>query len=411
MPPQRSIALSAAFVKNVNQPGQYGDGHGGYGLRLRVRTRKDGSLSKTWAQKLGIRGRTVQLGLGVWPIVTLADAREQALENLRAAAKGRDPRATLRAREIPTFAEAAEQALALHQPTWKNPELEARIWRSSFRDYVLPAIGTKPVTEVEAADVLGVLTPIWHTKQETARRVRRRVGAVMRWCIAQGYRRDNPGGEAISQALPRHRGPRRNYPALHYRDVAGALKTVQASNSHIITKLCFEFLVLTAARSGEARLARWEEFNFSTATWIIPAERMKAARIHRVPLAKRALELLRQAQEIHDGGGLVFPSARGRELSNVTLSKLMKDLDIPAVPHGFRASFRTWAEEYPDSAGDSAGTDHAGFSRAVMEAALAHRVGDAAEQAYARSDLFAKRAELMEAWSTYLARPDPGAAG
>ena len=388
VPPQRSIPLSATFVKNTKKPGQYGEGRSGHGLSLRVRLRPNGSVSKTWAQKLRINGTVVNLGLGIYPIVTLAEAREKALANRRAVAQGRDPRHKPAA--IPTFAEAAEKVIALHEPTWKHPAREARIWRSTFRDYVLPVLGDKQVSQISSADVLAVLTPIWQVKQETARRVRRRIRAVMRWCIARGHRRDNPAGEVIGQALPRHKGPRRHYPALPYSEVAAALRTVQASKAYKATILCFEFLVLTAARSGEARLARWEEIDFEAATWTIPAERMKAGRVHRVPLSTRALEVLREAQEINDGSGLLFPSATGRTLSDVTLSKLIKQLGIPAVPHGFRTSHRVWASEQTDA------------PRAVMEAALSHVLGDATEQAYARSDLFEKRRVLMQAWADYL---------
>ena len=392
MPPASSKPLSAAFVKTVNKPGQYGDGRGGYGLRLRVRRRANGRLSKTWAQKLRIRGKTVQLGLGAYPIVTLAEARDKALANRRGAADGRDPREEPKAATVPTFAEIMEPVIALHQPTWKNPELEARIWRSSFRDYVLPTLGNKPLSEVKPADVLDVLAPLWLDKAETGRRVRRRIRALMRFAIARGYRTDNPAGDVISQALPRHRGPRRHYASLHYTKVGDALRKVKASRARTSTKLCFEFLVLCGVRSGEARLATWEEVEFETATWTIPAERMKANRVHRVPLSPRAVEILREAQELRGAAGLIFPSATGRAISNVTMSKMLKDLKIPAVPHGFRASLRVWAQEQTSA------------SRAVMEAILAHRLGDAAEQAYARSELFEKRKDLMAEWSGYVQR-------
>lgn len=400
--PRRSIPLSATFVRAIKRLGAYGDGQGGHGLILRVKPRAGGGdrVRKHWVQRLRINGRPVNIGLGSYPLVSLAEARETALANRREVAQGGDPRQKPAA--IPTFAEAAEQVIALHQPTWRNPTLEARIWRSRLRDYVLPALGDKNVDEITPADVLAVLVPVLRTKQETGRRLRRQVGAIMRYCCAQGYRQDNPAGEAIAQALPRHKGPMRHYRALHYRDVAAALKTVWASNSYPTTKLCFEFLVLTAARSGEARLARWDEIDIDTATWTIPAERMKAARTHRVPLANRAIEIVHEARDLRDGSGLIFPSVYRRALSNVTLSKMLKDLNIPAVPHGFRASFRTWAEEYPASAGGAAGAGETGFGRAVMEAALAHRLGDQAEQAYARSDLFQKRSALMAAWSRYL---------
>ena len=349
-------------------------------------------MSKTWAQRIRINGQLVQLGLGTWPIVSLAEARERALANRRMVARGRDPRHYAK---VPTFAEAAEAVIALHEPTWKSGAQEARIWRSSLTRYAFPAIGPKPVNEITTADVLAVLAPIW--QRETGRRVRQRIAVVMRWCIAQGHRPDNPAGEAVTQVLPRRIGSKRNYASLPYTEVAVAIRAVQASGAYALTKLCFEFLVLTAARSGEARLARWEEIDFERTTWTVPAERMKAGRPHRVPLSDRALDLLREARLYRDHTGLVFPSERGRALSNMTLSKLLKDLDIGAVPHGFRASFRTWASERTDA------------PRAVMEAALAHRLGDQAERAYARSDLFEKRRELMAAWTAYLAGSAPAA--
>ena len=389
VPAQRSIPrLSNTFCREINRPGSYGDGRGGHGLTLRIKTRKAGGVTKHWVQRLRVYGRAVNLGLGPYPVVTLAKAREAALANRRQAIEGRDPR--VKPVDIPTFAQAAEQVIALREPTWKTGPTEARIWRASFYTYVLPHFGSKPVTGISTGDVLAVLSPIWQTRQETARRLGQRISVVMRWCIAQGHRQDNPAGEAIRQALPLGRRRRRHYAALPYSEVAKALATIRASGAHKATILCFEFLVLTAARSGEARLARWDQINFEDAIWTIPGEQMKSGRPHRIPLSGRALELLREARKIRDGTGWLFPSATQRALSARTISKLVKETGIPAVPHGFRASFRTWASEKTDA------------SRAVMEAALAHALGDAAEQAYARSDLFNKRRSLMAAWATYL---------
>ena len=385
---RRPRPLSAAFVSTVKRPGRYGEGPGGNGLSLLVKPRANSGLSKSWSQKLRIGGKQVNIGLGAYPIVTLAEARNKALTNRRAVAKGRDPR--VKPTKVPTFAEAAETVVTLHEPTWKTGALEAQIWRSSIRRYALPRLGARRVDEIRPADVLGVLTPIWATKQETARRVRQRIAVIMRWSIAQGHRADNPAGEAIGQALPRNRHRRRHYPALPHAEVASAIQTVRQSGAYPITVLCFEFLVLCGVRSGEARLARWEEMDLENASWTIPGERMKSGRTHRVPLSRRAVDLLGEAREYFDGSGLVFPSVTGKSLSNMTISKLIKELGIPAVPHGFRASFRTWAEEQSDA------------PRAVMEAALAHRLGDAAEQAYARSDLFEKRRALMQEWADYL---------
>ena len=386
---ERPKQLSARFVQTVKEPGRYGDGRAGYGLSLLVKELKDGSQSKTWSQRLYIDGKPVMVGLGTYPIFTLADAREAALANRRALAKGVDPRRE--SPRVPTFEEAAERVIELRESTWKTAKQEARIWRGCFRKYVYPEFGGKRVNEITTSDVLAALEPVWTVRRETARRIRQRIGAVMKWSMGRGYRNDNPAGEAISQSLPMKRGPKTHYPALHYSEVADAIVTVRNSGAYTATILCFEFLVLTAARSGEARLARWEEIDLQARIWTVPAERMKSGRRHRVPLSRPAVEVLNKADRLlNEGSGWIFPSDSGSTLSNMTVSKLVKELGIPAVPHGFRASFRDWAAERTNAA------------RAVMEAALAHKLGDAAEQAYARSELVEKRRELMEAWGKYV---------
>ncbi len=387
---QRPEKLSSRFVRSVTEPGRYTDGRGGFGLSILVKERKGGGLSKTWSQRLRINGRSTNIGLGTYPAVTLARARERALENLRAVADGSDPRHL--PSEVPTFKQAAEEVIGFHRPGWKTGNQEARIWRSTFRLHLPRAFLNMQVDEIAPADVLGVLQPLWHTKMETARRLRQRIAAVMKWSMANGHVINNPAGEAIQYALPRQRrSANRHFRALPYKQVAGAIAKVRASRAGPTTKLCFEFLVLTAARPGEVRFARWSDIEFEAATWTVPAERMKAGREHRVPLSKRAIDILREAWELHDGSGRIFPSPTGKVLSDMTLSKLMKELGIPAVPHGFRSSFRDFGAECTNA------------PHAVMETALAHKVGSAVEQAYARSDLFEKRRKLMEQWADYLA--------
>ena len=221
--------------------------------------------------------------------------------------------------------------------------------------------------------------------------VRQRIGAIMRWAVAQGYREDNPAGEAIGAALPRHSGVKTHHRALPHAQVAGAIEAVRQSGASVSAKLCFEFLVLTACRSGEVRLARWDEFDLEAAIWTVPASRTKAGREHRVPLSTRALEVLAGARGLADGSGLVFPSSTGRALSNATLSKLLRDLNVDGVPHGFRSSFRDWAAECSNA------------PREVCELALAHVNSDRVEAAYRRSDLFERRRKLMGEWAAYLA--------
>lgn len=387
-------ALSAALVRTVQEPGKYHDG-GGLGLYLRVE--KNGA--RFWVQRIVIQGKRRELGLGSPPLVSLANAREAALENRRLARAGGDPLKSKReARSIMTFEEASRVVYEMHKPTWRNAKHAAQ-FISTLEAYAFPRLGSRKVSDVTTADVLAVLTPIWVAKPETARRVRQRIGTVMKWAVAQGWRQENPA-ENIAQALPKADMTKAHRKALPYQEVANCIAAVQASGAGRATKLALEFLVLTAARSGEVREARWCEFDFhgaagatraTGATWEIPASRMKMKKAHRVPLSARALEILREAEKLAADSGLVFPGTRkGKALSDMTLSKLVKEIGFDADVHGFRTSFRTWAQEQTN------------FPREVAEAALAHSVKDKAERAYARSDVFDKRRKMMESWAGYL---------
>ena len=315
-------------------------------------------------------------------------AREKALANARAIAEGRDPRRCMQ--RVPTFAQANETVIAIHAKHWKSERTEGQ-WRASMRDYVLPRLARKRVDAVTTADVMAVLLPIWSTKRVTAGRVRQRIGAVMKWAVAQGYRDDNPAGDAISAALPKAAVRKQHMRALPHAEVAAALARVRSSGAYPGAMLAFEFLVLTAARSGEVRNARWEQIDRAGAVWTIPAERMKTGREHRVPLSPRALEVLDGAAELFDGAGLVFPSPTGRVLNHAALTNLLHGLGIDAVAHGFRSSFRDWAAECTDA------------PREVCELALAHVNSDRVEAAYRRSDLFDRRRVLMNDWAVYVA--------
>ena len=381
----RPKRLSATFVKTVNKPGRYGDGRGGFGLSLLVKPTSTGRLSKTWSQRIRINGTQVNIGLGAFPVVTLAEARAAALANRRAVAQGRDPRN--KPYDIPTFEQAVERVIAIHEPNWRAGARSAEIWRSSLRTYAMPRLGRKPVNKITTSDVLAVIVPLWTTRRETARRLRQRIGAIMKWAVAEGHRDDNPAGDAIAAALPKSAAPREHHRALPHAQVGAALRTVRGSNAWPATRLAFEYLILTASRSGEVRGARWDEIDGDT--WIVPGERMKTGRPHRVPLSRQALEVLDEARNIADGSGLVFPSVRGKVLSDMTISKLIRELGIPAVPHGFRSSFRDWCGE-------------SGIAREVAELSLAHTVGNRVEQSYSRSDLFQRRRAVMEQWADYI---------
>ena len=377
---KRRSGLTAAGVKHA-EPGKHYDLNG---LILKV----EPTGARRWVQRIVIHGHRRDIGLGAYPLVTLAEARQQAFDNRKLARSGGDPLALKRTGSVPTFAESAEAVIKVHEPTWRDGARSADVWRSSLRDYAMHRLGRVPVSDVSTADVMAVLLPIWNEKRETARRVRQRIGTVMKWAVAQGYRHDNPAGDAIGAALPKSNGIQKHFRALPHADVAAALATVRASRAAVTTRLAFEFLVLTAARSGEVRRATWDEVDLAAAVWTVPAERMKAQREHRVPLCARAVEILNEARGFADGSGLLFQSVKGRVISDNTLSKLLREQGVAAVPHGFRSSFRDWCSD-------------TGQPREVAEAALAHVVRGV-EGAYARSDLFDRRRALMDAWAAYV---------
>ena len=388
---KRPTQLNATFVKTIRRPGRYGDGRGGHGLSLLVKPTKTDRLSKTWAQRLRINGRAVNIGLGSYPVVTLAEARKKALANRRVVAQGGDPRGG----GIPTFEAASEHVIDVFRASWKPGGGSEKQWRSSMRAYVFPRIGRKRVDKrvdkINTADVMGVLLAddLWNQKRETARRVRQRIGAVMKWAVAQGYREDNPAGDAIGAALPKNGGRRKHFKAIPHADVSDALAKVRDSRAWTGTKLAIHFMVYTATRPGETRLATWDEIDFETATWTIPGRRMKGGREHRVPLSPEALRVLEEAHSIRDKTGLLFPSVTGKAMVNVTMTKLLRERSIPAVSHGFRSSFRVWC-------GDT------GVAREVAEAALAHVVRNKVEAAYARGTMFERRKSVMADWCRYL---------
>ena len=384
-------ALNERAVRTAKEPGRYFDGQG---LFLMVQP----SGAKSWVQRVTVKGRRQELGLGPYPVVTLKMAREVALTNRREIRNGENPKANRRqARGVPTFAEAARKVFELRRPGWRNAK-HAQQWIGTLEEFVFSQFGDRGVDEISTEDVIMVLGPIWHSKPTTAKRVRQRIGAVLTWAVAQGLRSDNPA-DAVKAVLARQTNGSTAQRSLPYAEVAGAVATVRSSNVAPVLKLAFEFLVLTAARAGEVRFATWSEIDIDieAATWTVPGERMKAGREHRVPLSARAVEILTEAQALRSKhGDLVFPSRGGRPLTERGFVQALSRLDIDATAHGFRASFRVWAQERTN------------VPREVCEAALAHTIKDKAEAAYARSDLYEKRRELMDRWARYL-NPEPAA--
>ena len=380
------MKLSATRARALRDPGRYSDGDG-----LHLFIHKNGR--KSWVQRITVDGRRRDIGLGGYPTISLAQARKRATDNREAIGNGRDPVAEKRRPSTPTFSEAAHAVHEANKPRWRNGS-HTSAWIQTLERHAFPKIGSKPIDAINRTDVLTVLTPIWSTRPETGRRVRQRMRTIFRWAMANELIETNPAGEAIDGALPSMPKVKAHLRALPYQEVGSALRTVDASQTSPASKRCLKFLVLTAARSGEARGANWDEIEFDSATWTILGSRMKAGVEHRVPLSDQALDVLMLAHELDDGSGLCFPSPLrpGRMLSDMTLTKILRSTGLAdrATVHGFRTSFKTWTMEQTDT------------PWAVGEAALAHQLGGSVEQAYARSNLFDRRQPIMQQWADYL---------
>jgi len=376
------MKLTAKFVENVSEAGKYYDQHG---LFLHVRP----SGAKKWLQRYTFQGRRREIGLGSAKIVSVATARKNAHQNLVLVSEGIDPIEDKKQDSIiPTFEMAARKVYEDNRPSWRNSKHAAQ-FITTLETYAFPVIGSMSVKEINSSHILRILSPIWVTKAETAKRVRQRLSTVLKYCVAQQWRTDDPADIAIVKALPYLKKKVQHRKSISYNDVSDFIETVSKSSAGLSTKLGLEFLILTATRSGEVRNARWNEIKGSL--WIIPEERMKAGIEHRVPLSNRCMEILDEAKNINQGSGFIFEGTKPEKpLSENTFNKLMKELGLEVHAHGFRTSFRTWTQEkthYPNE---------------VAEAALAHSLKDSAEAAYARSDLLEKRTEMMEAWAQFI---------
>lgn len=374
--------LSATGVKAATRPGRLGDGDG---LFLVVGR----SGSKSWMVRVQKHGRRRDIGLGSASKVSLAQARERARQVRAWVEDGLDPLFERRkAAGIPTFKEATKKVLALHQKTWRNEKHEAQ-WLRTLEVYAWPALGDIRVSEITGPMVRNVLAEIWLTKPETARRVRQRIGAVLDWSYASGYRDAEAPMRSISKGLPRQPKKEGHFAAMPYAEVAAFMKRLRERES--FSRLALQFAILTAARSGEVRMAEWDEIDFEHQLWTIPAERMKAKREHVVPLSKPALRILQRCKELRlRNEPLIFPGSRSKQpMSDMTLTKLLREMEVPYTAHGFRSSFRDWASEETEVQGE------------VAEAALAHMVRDKTEAAYRRGNLLEKRRHLMAGWGCY----------
>lgn len=377
-------ALTAMQVRNLNKPGRYADGNG---LYLVV----DPSGAKRWLLRVIVQGKRRDIGLGGTSLVSLSEAREKALSYRKLARDGGDPLAEKRKekREIPTFIKAAEQVHAEHKASWKNKK-HGDQWINTLKDYVFPQLGETRVDQIHTPDVLKALGPIWLTKPETARRVRQRIKAVLDWAKAAGFRSGENPVVGVEKGLPKQNGRDSHHEAMPYGQVPAFIKDLRASDAGEITRLAFEFLILTASRTSEVLQARWNEIDLDQALWTVPAERMKAGRIHRVPLSDRCLAILKRARELGADSSYVFPGrSADKPLSNMVFLMMLRRMKLDVTAHGFRSSFRDWAAE----------ATH--FPREVAEMALAHTIENKVEAAYRRGDLMEKRREMMTAWAEF----------
>jgi integrase len=384
---EKGLVMPTLTVKTVaaaKVPGMISDGAG---LYLRVGP----TLSKSWILRTVVHGKRRELGLGSVSLVSLAEARDLARAYRKIAREGGDPD-TERKRESLTFLAAAAKVHAKLLPNWKNAK-HAETWLNSIETHAGPVFGNRPIHTVGTADVLKSLEPIWTTTPETAKRLRQRIATVFDWAKGAGhYPHENPVN-GIIRALPSQKVSQAHHDALPWRDVVefmAALKKRAGESAR-----CLEFIILTAARSGEARGARWDEVDLGKKVWTVPAERMKRGLVHRVPLSDAVMEVLQQVRGLDRD--LLFPSPQrhkegtAKPQSDMAFKALMKRMDRDGfTTHGFRSTFRDWASE------------SARVEREVAEAALAHATGTAVERAYARSDLFDRRHELMELWGQYV---------
>ena len=382
----RPKTLSAAFVRTINQPGRYGDGRGSHGLSLLVRKTRNGRWSKTWSQRLRVNGRPVMIGLGAYPVVTLAEARAKCLENRRAVEQGRDPRGG----NVPTFEQATDKVLALHRDTWKPGGRSEQQWVNSMAAYVMPALGPKRIDQITVGDILAVLAEPWATRPATAQRLAGRISAVLTWAVGAGHRESDPTAAAVA-ALPRQTARPKHHAAISHAQLPNALVKIRASGANTAAKLAVEFLALTATRAGEVRGATWDEIDLDAAVWTIPPDRVKTSTSHRVPLAPQALEVLAEARALSDGP-VVFPSpSTGKALPHSSPARVLAAAGLTGVTaHGLRSGFRSWCSD-------------TGQPRDLAEMCLGHVVGSAVERAYARSDALERRRSVMEGWGRYIA--------
>ncbi|QXT35365.1 integrase arm-type DNA-binding domain-containing protein [Sphingomonas sanguinis] len=384
--------LTALKIRSLIETGRYSDGDG---LFLEI----NGKGAASWVLRVQNKGKRQDIGLGSLKAVSLKDAREAAFLTRQKIAQGIDPVAERKQERqvIPTFRKAAEMVHEEHKEAWKNGKHQDQ-WISTLKSYAFPKMGDRLVSEIEGPLIRDVLAPIWLTKPETARRVRQRIGTVLDWSYARGFRATEAPMRSLSKGLPRQPKKENHFAALPYAGVPNFLEKLGERGS--VGRVALEALILTATRSGEIRGATWSELDLEAALWTIPAERMKMGRVHVVPLAPEAVAVFERAKTFKVGASdLVFPGQNVKKpLSDMTLLKILRDMDLAVTVHGFRSAFRDWVAEQTDYSGE------------IAEAALAHTVSNKVEAAYRRTDFLEKRRLLMREWVAFCKKTPPPSA-
>lgn len=398
--------LSALQVTKLTKPGLYGDGGG---LTLQITA----AGAKSWLFRYMVAGKPFGMGLGPTHTVSLAEARQKALDarkqlidgiNPLAAKKQKQIAAALAAAKMMTFDQCAEAYILAHKAGWKNAK-HGDQWTNTLNTYASPVFGHLPVAEIDTGLIVKCLAPIWESKTETASRVRGRIESVLGWAATSGYRTgENPArwkGHLENLLATISKTSRtKNHPSLPWSRIGAFMSALRLREG--VSARAVEFAILTACRSGEVRGARWVEFDMTGKLWTIPAERMKAKREHQVPLSDAALAVLASIPKDSDDE-IVFAGTKGQPLSDMSLTAVIRRMNdgdkhvwvdtngAGITVHGFRSSFRMWAAETTN------------FPREVAEHALAHQLPDAVERAYQRGSQFTKRAALMTEWAVYCA--------
>ena len=383
--------LTDTFIKTLNKPGRHGDARGGHGLSVKVRRTAlgertgRGGWAKTWCQRIKINGRRVDLGLGSYPVVSLAMARDKALDNAKRVKKGEDIRKP--PPTIPTVAEAFKAVIKDLSPSWRGTQTLGN-WQRSLA--YCKRISSMPVSQVTRQDVLGIIKPLWHEKGSTAKAMRSHLSMAMQWAMNEGFRETNAALPGVVQNLGRQ-SPTIGHPSLEQREVGSALALVRDADVWWATKVCLLFLAFTGVRSGEARKATWDEIDLKTATWTMPGARTKNGKEFKIPLSTQALQILRYAEDCSGRRqGSIFPPERGGKYMNSgNLSSLVKRLKISCVPHGFRKSIRNWAAV-------------AWIVQPAAEMILGHKPSNAVVEVYLTTDFFEMRQPIMQDWADYL---------